>query len=167
MWGFPHLTHPTRYRIIISYKLNRWGTMTKSAFYILSFTWGLPTTLAGCAMADLQLLRGRKPKKWGCCLYFEYGERFWGGMSLGIFFFKDKSNSVHIKNHEHGHAVQNCFFGPLMPFAVAIPSFTRYWYREYLSRVRRVSPKTPYDSVWFEAQATRLGTEFVNSISEK
>ena len=86
-------------------------------------------------------------------------------MSLGIFFFKDTSLGVHIKNHEHGHAVQNCLFGPLMPFVVAVPSFTRYWYREYLKRVRHRMPETPYDSVWFEGQATRLGTELIGWIS--
>ena len=141
--------------------------MTKTAFYLLSFTWGLPTTLAGCIWAGIHLLRGHRPKKWGYCWYFEYGERYWGGMSLGIFFFKDKSLGVHIKNHEHGHAVQNCYFGPLMPFVVAVPSFTRYWYREYLKRVRHRMPSTPYDSVWFEGQATRLGTELIGWISER
>lgn len=139
--------------------------MTKSAFYLLSFTWGLPTTLAGCIAAAGLRLTGHKPKKWGWCWYFEYGGDHWGGMSLGIFFMKDRSNSIHIKNHEHGHAVQNCYFGPLMPFLIAAPSFTRYWYREYLKRVQHVQPKTPYDAVWFEAQATRLGTEFVNKIN--
>jgi len=141
--------------------------MTKTAFYLLSFTWGLPTTLAGCAVAGLHLLCGHKPKKWGYCWYFEYGERHWGGMSLGIFFFKDKSLSTHIRNHEHGHAVQNCRFGPLMPFLVAIPSFSRYWYREYQMRVRHVQPRTHYDAVWFEGQATRLGTELIRQINEK
>lgn len=141
--------------------------MNKAAFYLLSFTWGLPVTLAGCVCAGYHCLRGRRPQKWGCCFYFEYGDRPWGGTSLGVFFFKDKSESVHIKNHEHGHAVQNCVLGPFMPFVVAIPSFTRYWYREYLRRVRGVQPKTPYDAVWFEGQATRLGTEFVRKIQER
>ncbi len=141
--------------------------MTKTAFYLLSFTWGLPTTLAGCIAAAGLRLSGLKPKKWGYCWYFEYGGRPWGGMSLGIFFLKDRSLGVHIKNHEHGHAVQNCYLGPFMPFVVAIPSFTRYWYREYLKRVRHVQPKTHYDAVWFEGQATRLGTELIGKINEQ
>lgn len=127
-------------------------------FYVLSFTWGLPTTLAGCAAALVLRLRGLKPQKWGYCRYFSYGKGNWGGMSLGIFFMMDQSASVHIKNHEHGHAIQNCFFGPLMPFLVSAPSFVRYWYREYRKRVRHVPPKTAYDAIWFEGQATRLGT---------
>ena len=45
--------------------------MTKTAFYLLSFTWGLPTTLAGCVWAGIHLLRGHRPKKWGYCWYFE------------------------------------------------------------------------------------------------
>ncbi len=139
--------------------------MNKPIFYLLSFTWGLPTTLAGCIAAAGLRLTGHRSKPWGYCRYFEYGGDRWGGMSLGIFFFKDRSDSTHIKNHEHGHAVQNCYFGPLMPFLVAVPSFTRYHYREYCARHHR-PPKTSYDAVWFEAQATRMGTKLVNQIHQ-
>ena len=130
--------------------------LTKFQFYFLSFTWGLPTTLAGCLAALILLAAGKRPKKWGYCYYFEIGKN-WGGMSLGIFFIKGTAESIHIKNHEHGHSIQNCHFGPLMPILVNCPSSLRFWWRKLFKKHR-----TPYDSIWFEGQATRLGTEFIN-----
>ena len=134
----------------------------KFLFYFLSFTWGLPMTLIGCLVAVVLLVLGYKPKKWGWCWYFEVGEN-WGGVELGIFFLTNKNPSVNIKNHEHGHGLQNCVFGFLMPFIVCIPSAVRYWYREYLVLSgRKKSYELPdYDSVWFERDASTLGTEFI------
>ena len=137
--------------------------MSAFKFYLLSFTWGLPVTLLGCIMALVCVICGKKPKKWGYCYYFEVGEH-WGGTELGIFFVKDSSNSTHIKNHEHGHALQNCYFGPVMIPVISLPSFLRYWYRRIIVKINKNKKLPPYDSIWFEGQATRLGTEFVNNI---
>jgi hypothetical protein len=132
----------------------------KCAFYLLSFTWGLPLTLVGCIVAIVLLATGHKPKKWGYCYYFEVGQN-WGGLELGPIFLTDKSPSVYTKNHEHGHAFQNCKFGPLMPFVVSLPSAVRYWYRRI--RTTMGNPvKTSYYSVWFESEASTLGKEFMN-----
>lgn len=122
------------------------------SFYALSFTWGLPLTLIGCVVALVLMALGYKPKKWDYCWYFEVGEG-WGGLELGVFFLKDKSVSDRIPRHETGHAIQNCYFGPLMIFLVCIPSAIRYWWRELFGG------KGSYDDIWFEGQATRLGTE--------
>ena len=66
--------------------------------------------------------------------------------------------------HEHGHGIQNCFFGPFMPFAVSIPSMTRYW-------IRRMRPnkrfRHEYDDIWFESQATRLGAKQKERLEKK
>ena len=134
----------------------------KFLFYFLSFTWGLPMTLIGCVVAAALLVVGYKPKKCGWCWYFEIGED-WGGVELGVVFLTNKNPSEHIKSHEHGHGLQNCVFGFLMPFIVCIPSATRYWYREYLVRSgkKKYSELPDYDSVWYEGQATTLGTEFI------
>lgn len=134
----------------------------KFLFYLLSFTWGLPMTLIGCLVAAVLLVLGYKPNKWGWCWYFEVGEN-WGGLELGVIFLTNKNPSEHIKNHEHGHGFQNCIFGFLMPFIVCIPSAVRYWYREYLVLSnRKKSYELPdYDSVWFERQASNLGTKFI------
>lgn len=104
------------------------------------------------------LITGHRPRKWGYCWYFEIGKKNWGGCEWGPVFLKDKHEGDHIKNHEFGHGIQNCFFGPFMIFLVSAPSSIRYWYRRI--RTRRGLPlKTEYDDIWFEGQATRLGRE--------
>lgn len=132
--------------------------ISKGKYYLLSFTWGLLTTCAGMLVALLMLITGHKPKRWGYAWYFEVG-RHWGGASLGPVFIKDRTDSVHIKNHEFGHSIQNCYFGLFMPFLVSIPSSLRFHARNIM-RFFGKKPKTPYDSVWFERQATELGAEF-------
>lgn len=133
--------------------------MNKKLFYILSFTWGLPLTLIGLAVALVLFMTGHRAKKHGWCYYFAIGEN-WGGLELGIFFLCDKKEISHTKNHEFGHGIQNCYFGFLMPFIVCIPSVIRYWYREIRTR-RGKENKKGYDDIWFEGQATYLGTKYI------
>lgn len=137
--------------------------MNKSIFYLLSFTWGLPLNIVGCIVALVMIITGHKPQKWGYCYYFEVGEN-WGGLELGIFFLTNKNPSNHTKNHEHGHAIQNCYWGFLMPFVINIPSAIRYWYRIIRTRLGYVNTTT-YDSVWFEGNATKRGTELINKLN--
>ena len=137
----------------------------KKMFYLLSFTWGLPMTLIGCLVAVVLLAIGCKPKKWGHCYYFEIGKG-WGGLELGPIFLTCKNPTVHIRNHELGHGLQNCWFGPLMPFVVCIPSALRYWYRSVRKAIKRPC-STKYDDIWFEKNATKIGTEFINSYNTK
>ena len=53
-------------------------------------------------------------------------------------------------------------WGILMPFVISIPSAIRYWYREIIYRTNRTkySKLPPYDSIWFEGQATSLGINY-------
>ncbi len=120
-------------------------------------------TLIGCIVALGLLLTGHKAKQWGYCWYFEVGEN-WGGVELGVFFVTNKNPSTHIKNHEFGHSIQNCYYGFLMPFLVCIPSAIRYWYREIVQRMNPNKTLPPYDSIWFEGQATRLGKSLSEGI---
>lgn len=129
--------------------------MNKKTFYILSITWGLPLTLIGLIVAAVLICIGYKPKKWGCCYYFEVGEN-WGGLELGIIFLTNKNPTKHIRNHEHGHAIQNCYLGVFMPFVICIPSAIRYWYRTFRT-MAGLENKTKYDDIWFERTATELG----------
>ena len=138
----------------------------KALFYLLSFTWGAPMTLLGCLVAAVLLLFGKRPQKWGYCYYFEVGKH-WGGTELGIFFIKDRSDSRHIKNHEHGHALQNCLWGPLMIPFISLPSFTRYWYRRLRQKLDKNVKLPPYDAIWFEGQATAWGTKFIEALEKK
>lgn len=137
--------------------------MNKFVFYLLSFTWGLPLNIAGCLVALAMIITGHKPHKWGYCYYFEVGEN-WGGLELGIFFLTNKNPSNHTKNHEHGHAIQNCYWGFLMPFVINIPSAIRYWYRIIRTK-RGYLNTTQYDDIWFEGQASKWGTEFINKLN--
>ena len=137
--------------------------LSKTAFIVLSHTWGLPLTLVGGVVALGLRLTGNKPKKFGWCRYFEVGKG-WGGCEFGPVFVKAKDEGKHICEHEFGHAIQNCYFGPLMPFAVNLPSTFRYWYRRIsLKNGKRL--KTRYDDIWFEGQASRLGKKYADLIS--
>ena len=138
--------------------------MKKVLFYILSVIWGLPMTLVGGLTALVLMIAGFKPKRYGWCYYFEIGKN-WGGLELGIIFLVNKNSSRYTRNHEHGHALQNCIWGPLMPFVISIPSAIRYWVREFQQRQGKVLK--PYDSIWFEGQATRWGQTFMEQYNNQ
>ncbi len=127
-------------------------------FYVLSFTWGLPMTLVGALTYLILRLSGKKPHRLGPCRFFCVGQD-WGGLEMGAFFLTDKRPSPRILCHEAGHSIQNILFGPFMPLLVSIPSAIRYWYREIRRRMGKPSKK-PYDSIWFERQATELGFRY-------
>lgn len=138
----------------------------KFIFYALSFTWGIIMTLAGLLVAGVLLLFGIKPKKHAWVYYFEVGEN-WGGFNLGIITITSKTPSVKTLNHEFGHAIQNCMWGPFMPFVISIPSAVRYWYRMFKYYMKGVDPTVGYYDIWFEGEATRIGTEVADHISGK
>lgn len=130
-------------------------------FYIASFTWGLPMSLIGLVVIGF-LAPFKRVHVYHGRLYGEVGTN-WGGLELGCFFICDRNSSNLLKNHECGHGLQNCLWGPLMPFVISIPSAIRYWYREILSRVdfQKYKQLPDYDAIWFEGQATRWGSDFV------
>lgn len=61
-----------------------------------------------------------------------------------------------------GHAIQNIILGVFMPFVVCIPSAVRYWWREWVKHRGRSATLPPYDSIWFEGWASRLGEKYFN-----
>jgi hypothetical protein len=136
----------------------------KALFYALAFTWGIIMTLIGCIVALGFIIFGYRPKKWGHCWYFEVGEG-WGGVELGIFFITNKNPSKHVRNHELGHGFQNCKYGPFM-VVISLMSAFRYWYREFKYYRKGLTPPTAYDDAWYEGEATKLGTEFINTFGE-
>ena len=80
-------------------------------------------------------------------------------MSFGAMFITDSTPSEHTLCHEHGHGLQNLIFGPFEIF-IGIASAARYWYREIKRKIEPTCYLPPYDAIWFEAQATRLGLIF-------
>ena len=132
--------------------------LPKWAFYLLSWTWGIIMTLIGHAAAGILLLLGYRPQKNCYGWIFEVGYGY-GGIDLGYISIVCKDSTQYLKDHEFGHSVQNCFFGPLFPFLVAIPSMTRYWYREWRLRTGKGNPTGYYD-IWFEKQASDYGIAY-------
>lgn len=98
-------------------------------FYFLSLTWGCVMTTIGLLAALCLIITGHKPQLFHHYIYFEIGKN-WGGVNLGPVFLVAKDPTLHIKQHESGHGIQNIVLGPLMPFLVCIPSVVRYWLRE-------------------------------------
>ena len=142
--------------------------MNKKTFYALSFTWGIILTILGCIVTAIFLITGHKPKKWGHAWYFEVKENSaWSGLNLGPVFIATENASEHTKNHELGHGLQNCKYGLLTPFIVHIPSCIRLWYREFKYHRKGLTPPTKYDAAWFEGEATKLGTEFMEIYNTK
>ncbi len=130
-------------------------------YWFVSLTWGLPMTLLGAIGTLALLVTGHKPKRFHYNIYFEVGKG-WGGSEFGGFFFVNRDPSLHVRQHEAGHGLQNLMLGVFMPFVVCIPSAVRYWYREFLVRSgkKQYFELPAYDSIWFEGWATRLGETY-------
>lgn len=191
-------------------------------FYLLSLTWGIIMTSVGLLAALVLLITGHKPKRFHHTIYFEVG-RGWGGISLGPIILVSKNSSLHTKQHEAGHGIQNALLGPLFPLIVALPSAARYWIYNFnsttekkgfvavlgcvsvlLSAVaitvgavwalwtlsailgaiafyvmflvcwlwfdeipRHIESTPPYDSIWFEGNATKTGKKYFGGDNEQ
>ena len=134
--------------------------MSKTVFWLLSWTWGIIMTLIGTIVIGALRIFGYKPYRnqygWAC----EIGEN-WGGLEIGPYCLVNKNPSQHTLDHEFGHALQNCYFGPFMIF-ISLASAARYWYREYLVRVKKkkYSELNDYDGIWFENMASTWGAYY-------
>ena len=135
----------------------------RTLFYIISFTWGGIMTAIGLVVLLVTLPFGKFGIYHGR-IYKRIGKN-WGGVELGCFFLCDNSADEYILAHESGHGLQNCLWGPLMPFVICIPSAIRYWYREFIWRFNKGKfNKLPdYDAIWFEGQATKWGKKYVTT----
>lgn len=131
-------------------------------FYLLSFTWGIVWTILGFLIFIIMWIFFSDQMKIrfidGRIAVTMTNSRF-GGVSLGVVYVVDKSDSRRLHLHELGHTIQNMYFGPLFIPVIAIPSFIRYHWRIYVRNVdyRKYLKLPHYDAVWFEGQATALG----------
>ena len=122
--------------------------MKKFWYYFLSWTWGIIMSAIGFIIASVCFGLGYECKMHAGAFCFEIGGN-WGGISFGCFFFCGTGSSKHTKDHEFGHSLQNCLWGPLFPFVIGLPSVIRC--AVYNSNTRKGIPnKKPYDSIWFE-----------------
>jgi len=128
----------------------------KYLFYFLTFTWGLPLTLAGLLVSLVLLAAGLRPKRWKWAWYFELGSD-WGGVNLGPCFIVDRESTPFLRDHEFGHSVQNCMYGPFMIFIVSLPSAARWWWFRWYERFGQKPPVGYYDA-WFERSANEIGS---------
>lgn len=132
--------------------------ISKKKFWVLSCTWGIVLTLAGLLVTVSLFVAGRKPKKNQYTWYFEIGGN-WGGLSLGCMCLTGTNPSQHTLNHEFGHQIQNCAYGPLMVF-VTLASAIRYHYRNWIKKHKPEKVLPPYDAIWFEGEASEIGTYY-------
>ena len=111
----------------------------------------------GIVVYKILILLKFEPKSfYDICPYFEIGTN-WGGLEMGWFFICDKNSTDELKCHELGHGIQNATIGGFKMAGLCILSALRYWYRMIFKI------KTPYDSWWFEGQATELGKTYLNN----
>lgn len=138
--------------------------MSRDTFWSLSLTWGIIMTAIGFITTKIFNLIGCKtePNLYGYRTIFG---KDWGGLDLGPYCIVSENAGRHVHNHEFGHAVQNCFLGPLFPFVVAIPSACRYWHFQNETKKGNGASLPGYDDVWYEGQATKIGYEYEEALN--
>ena len=140
----------------------------KSNFMLLSYTWGIVMTILGFIVSIPFSIYCRYVKdiseQKGYCTYFRFGKS-WGGFSLGPYCFVSKTAKIKTLEHEQGHSLQNCLYGPLM-LIFSLCSVIRYHYRNIRENIN-IPCKSEYDDFWFEGQATSWGNELFNNANKK
>lgn len=131
----------------------------KIIYWIGQCTWGLLMNIIGLITALFMLIIGKTPYRVGHTFMFYFGKG-WGGLTLGAVIIVAGDSSLSVLFHEYGHTVQNLIFGPFELF-IGIASAARYWYREIKRKRDPARSLPPYDSIWFEGQATRLGKKYL------
>jgi len=132
----------------------------KVLFYILSYTWGILSTLGGWAIFLFVLIFKRKSivekGKFFTARYIIFGNN-WGGLECGTTFLvagnMSKNYTIHSKCHELGHTYQAAVWGPFVLFLFYFPSVIRYWYQ----RLSKHNKPVPYDCIYFEKSASYIG----------
>lgn len=131
----------------------------KVLYWIGELTWGLLMNIIGLITALFMLIIGKTPYRVGHTFMFYFGKG-WGGVTLGAVIIVCEDCSSSTISHEYGHTIQNLIFGPFELF-IGIASAARYWYREIKRKIDPACYLSPYDSICFEGQATRLGLKFL------
>lgn len=111
----------------------------------------------GLVAAFVCMICGAKSEKFYWVFLQKVGPKYWGGLEMGVNFFRDKDEDDYhfINDHEFGHTFQNTLFGPFDVFISFIPSCVRYWVQTIRYAKHKSNP--PYDAAWFEDSATQCG----------
>lgn len=145
-----------------NFNYNNYLNLTPNDLKILQKKQGWIIYYIGKLIYSILIILKFTPKNfYNICPYFEIGNN-WGGLEFGWFFICGKNSNDKLKAHELGHGIQNAAIGGFKMVGLCILSALRYWYR-IIFKI-----KTPYDSWWFEGQATSLGTAYLkNYLKEK
>jgi len=127
-------------------------------FWLLSLTWGIVMTTVGLVIALALMITGHKPKRFHHYIWFEV-KSIGGGCSLGGVILTGPTPYLSTLRHEAGHGIQNIIFGPIHVF-ISIHSFIRCMYYNKHIKNNTAYKLKPYDSIWFEGQATKLGNKY-------
>ena len=140
-------------------------------FWVISLTWGALLTIPGLLITGVLILCGCKVHRNGFSYIVEVGGN-WGGLEIGaVAICGEYSESApawfqHTRRHEFGHNLQQLVFGPLMLFIVGIPSASRYWYKRIKESKGVYFDPDWYERAWFESEASRLGTKYIDLIEK-
>lgn len=133
--------------------MNPWAI---AAYRLWQWTWGLPQSLLGLALA-LKYRRCPRKRVGGAVATLHDGD--WGGVSLGMFIFVPNGlppeREAQLLAHEYGHTFQSALLGPLYLLAVGVPSYL--WANLPLNQRRRAAMRIPYESRYPENWAEALG----------
>lgn len=150
--------------------------MNAVLYWILQLTWGLPMNIIAVFVLGIVMIifPDCKVHKNGYSIIIELGGN-WGGLELGAIALcggyttrcPNQPWFEHTREHEFGHSIQNIIWGPLYIFVIWIPSAIRYWYQNITRKLGKKFTSTWYDSIWFEGQATRLGTKYRAKMGER
>lgn len=148
---------------LITYQFLTYVGGNEWMFYLLSFTWGIIASLIGFIIL-IPFLITKRFEIYNNRLYGVFPKCFgdgWG-FEMGCFFYvsHDCYSNEKMNIHESGHGLQNIVWGPLMIFVISIPSMIRFWYRKYL--IKKGKEVKPYESIWFEKQASQWGLNFIH-----
>ena len=132
--------------------MDRIFSFSKTLFYIIQWTWGLPVNLIGGIVYLICKLLGRRQEKIGYA-YYTFLPWNQGGLTLGLFIFmKDnhpnKTWTYNTIIHEYGHTWQTLLLGPLYWLVIAIPSAIWCNFFEKYRKKNNVSYYVFYPEKW-------------------
>lgn len=129
--------------------------ISTESFYLFAFTWGLPITLLGCLCSLAAMACGKKPYKYGHCIFFNVfkSNRTY---SLGIFVFAGEDAGLYSKRYANGRCIQQAIFSVFSISVITIPQIFR-WILLKTKRATHYTKTAMFDNIWYNGQAYQIG----------